>query len=35
MGDAAFTALTTERLVLRRFQPQDLAQDVADLTVVC
>jgi hypothetical protein len=31
LGDAAFTALTTERLVLRRFQPQDLAQDVADL----
>ena len=24
MGDAAFTALTTERLVLRRFRPEDL-----------
>jgi GNAT superfamily N-acetyltransferase len=29
MGDAAFTALTTQRLVLRRFRPQDLDAFVA------
>jgi RimJ/RimL family protein N-acetyltransferase len=29
MGDAAFTALTTERLVLRRFRPEDLDAFVA------
>jgi RimJ/RimL family protein N-acetyltransferase len=29
MGDAAFTTLTTERLVLRRFRPQDLDPFVA------
>jgi RimJ/RimL family protein N-acetyltransferase len=29
MGDVAFTALTTERLVLRRFRPQDLNAFVA------
>jgi RimJ/RimL family protein N-acetyltransferase len=29
MGDAAFTALATERLVLRRFRPQDLDAFVA------
>jgi RimJ/RimL family protein N-acetyltransferase len=29
MGDAAFTALTTQRLVVRRFRPQDLDTFVA------
>jgi hypothetical protein len=29
MGDAAFTALTTQRLVLRRFRPEDLDAFVA------
>ena len=29
MGDAAFTALTTQRLVLRRFRPQDLDTFIA------
>jgi RimJ/RimL family protein N-acetyltransferase len=29
MGDAAFTALSTERLVLRRFRPEDLNAFVA------
>jgi RimJ/RimL family protein N-acetyltransferase len=29
MGDAAFTALTTQRLVLRRFGPEDLDAFVA------
>jgi RimJ/RimL family protein N-acetyltransferase len=29
MGDAAFTALSTERLVLRRFRPEDLDAFVA------
>jgi aminoglycoside 6'-N-acetyltransferase len=29
MGDAAFTALTTKRLVLRRFRPEDLDAFVA------
>ena len=29
MGDAAFTALTTQRLVLRRFRREDLDAFVA------
>jgi Acetyltransferase (GNAT) domain len=29
MGDAAFTALTTQRLVVRRFRPQDLDTFIA------
>jgi RimJ/RimL family protein N-acetyltransferase len=29
MGDAALTALTTQRLVLRRFRPEDLDAFVA------
>jgi RimJ/RimL family protein N-acetyltransferase len=29
MGDAAFTALTTQRLVVRRFRPEDLDAFVA------
>jgi RimJ/RimL family protein N-acetyltransferase len=38
MGDAAFTALTTQRLVVRRFRPQDLATFIAyrsDPQVAC